>query len=259
VASELAQRELTAAEQALKEAFVAARGYWTPLWDGVLKLDAAFFEAYLRFSEVPWRGGPLEPKVKELIYTAIDAATTHLFMPGLRIHIANALGYGATVDEVMEVLEIVSTLGIHTCMVGAPILREELIACGQLDPVAPDDAVGERAAELRRRFESFHGEWSDGWQAMLELDPDFFERYLALAQSPWDKGTLEPKVRELIHVAIDSSTTHLQTGSLRSHIRGALNHGATGAEIMEALQLTSVLGIHTCTMGVPALLELAGE
>ena len=31
--------------------------------------------------------------------------------------------------------------------------------------------------------------------------------------------------------------------------------GATQAEIMEVLELTSVLGIHTCILGVPVLLE----
>jgi hypothetical protein len=40
-------------------------------------------------------------------------------------------------------------------------------------------------------------------------------------------------------------------------MRNALGHGATVSEIMEVLQLTSVLGIHTITEGVPALLDEA--
>jgi alkylhydroperoxidase/carboxymuconolactone decarboxylase family protein YurZ len=112
----------------LREAFIKERGYWAPFWDGLLKMDPDFFESYLNFSAVPWRNGHLEPKVKELIYTAIDASTTHLYEPGLRQHIRNALGYGATKEEVMEVLELVSVLGIHTCTVGVPILLEELAA-----------------------------------------------------------------------------------------------------------------------------------
>jgi alkylhydroperoxidase/carboxymuconolactone decarboxylase family protein YurZ len=43
------------------------------------------------------------------------------------------------------------------------------------------------------------------------------------------------------------------------HIRNALRHGATVAEIMEVLELTSVLGIHTVTEGVPILLEEAKQ
>jgi alkylhydroperoxidase/carboxymuconolactone decarboxylase family protein YurZ len=123
--------EPTERQQQLKQDFIAARGYWNPFWEGLLSLDADFFEAYLAFSGVPWRKGVLEPKFKELIYVAIDAATTHLYEPGLRQHIRNALGYGATKDEIMEVLELVSVLGIHACTLGVPVLLEELEAYEQ--------------------------------------------------------------------------------------------------------------------------------
>ena len=75
---------------------------------------------------MPWKKGVLPPKIKELIYIAIDAATTHLYEPGLRQHIQNALKYGATKEEIMEVFELVSVLGIHTCTMGVPILVEEV-------------------------------------------------------------------------------------------------------------------------------------
>src|SRR5438105_4849569 len=110
----------------LRDAFIDKRGYWSPVWDGVLDLDPDFFESYLRFSAVPWENGVLEPKVKEFIYTAVDTAATHLYVKGLRQHIRNALDYGATCEEVMEVIEIASVLGIHAATVGVPILIEEL-------------------------------------------------------------------------------------------------------------------------------------
>ena len=120
--------EPTERQQQLKQDFVEARGYWNPFWEGLLSLDPDFFEAYLAFSAVPWRTGVLEPKFKELIYVAIDAATTHLYEPGLRQHIRNAFRYGATKEEIMEVLELVSVLGIHACTLGVPVLIEELEA-----------------------------------------------------------------------------------------------------------------------------------
>jgi alkylhydroperoxidase/carboxymuconolactone decarboxylase family protein YurZ len=123
--------ELTERQKELRDDFIEKRGYWNAFWDGLLTLDQDFFEAYLAFSSVPWRNGPLEPKVKELIYIAIDAATTHLYEPGLRQHIRNALGYGATKEEIMEVLELVSVLGIHACTLGVPVLLEELEAAGK--------------------------------------------------------------------------------------------------------------------------------
>ena len=112
--------------QELKQSFISRRGYWSAFWDGLLWLDPDFFEAYLTFSGVPWQKGALEPKFKELIYVAMDASTTHLYEPGLRVHIRNALGHGATKEEVMEVLELVSAIGIHACTMGVPILIEEL-------------------------------------------------------------------------------------------------------------------------------------
>ena len=97
----------------------------------MLILDPDFFEAYTRFSSVPWVSGVLEPKVKELIYTAFDVSATHLYAPGLRQHIRNALDYGATKEEVLEVIELASVIGIHSCTVGVPILVEELAASDQ--------------------------------------------------------------------------------------------------------------------------------
>lgn len=120
------QAKLTEQQRTLREKFIEERGYWNEFWEGLLSLDEEFFEAYLNFSAVPWRKGVLEPKIRELIYTAIDASTTHLYEPGLRQHIRNALGYGASKEEIMEVLELTSVLGIHTCTLGVPVLMEEL-------------------------------------------------------------------------------------------------------------------------------------
>ena len=44
-------------------------------------------------------------KVKELVYCAFDAAATHLYKPGLKLHMKNVLMYGGTAEEIMEVLE----------------------------------------------------------------------------------------------------------------------------------------------------------
>ncbi len=114
----------------IREDFIDRRGYWNEFWDGLLTLDPDFFQAYLGFSGVPWEKGTLEPKIKELVYVAIDASTTHLYEPGLRQHVRNALRYGATKEEIMEVYELVSVLGIHACTLGVPVLLEELETAG---------------------------------------------------------------------------------------------------------------------------------
>jgi alkylhydroperoxidase/carboxymuconolactone decarboxylase family protein YurZ len=243
--------ELTDAQRQLRDDFVDRRGYWNPFWDGLLRLDADFFQAYLEFSGVPWRNGVLEPKVKELVYIAIDASTTHLYEPGLRQHIRNALRHGATREEIMEVYELTSVLGIHTVALGVPVLVDELEKAGE--PGLPEPT--ERQERLKQEYIERRGFWNDLWEDVVRLDPDFFEAYIAFSSVPWTNGVLEPKVKELIYIAIDSATTHLFEPGLRQHVQNALGHGATREEIMEVYELTSVLGIHTCTLGVPILLE----
>jgi alkylhydroperoxidase/carboxymuconolactone decarboxylase family protein YurZ len=105
-----------------------ARGDWNPLWDQLRELDPEFMEAYLAFRSVPHRNGPLPAKFKELILVAINAATTHLYAPGVRRHMRNALKQGATPEEVLEVIQLTTVMGIHSCNLAIPILMEEAAA-----------------------------------------------------------------------------------------------------------------------------------
>lgn len=247
--------ELSPRQRALKEEFIRARGYWRPTWDQVLALDPDFFEAYLNFSSVPWRHGVLSPKVKEFIYIAIDASTTHLHAEGTRTHMRNALRHGATRQEIMEVLQLISVLGIHSVTHGVPILVEEMEAAGRGEELPKPGSGGEREARLKAEFTAARGYWSELWDSVLGLSPDFFEAYMRFSSVPWRHGMLEPKVKEFIYIAIDAATTHLYAPGTRVHMRNAIGHGATGQEIMEVLELVSVLGIHSTTHGVPILLE----
>jgi alkylhydroperoxidase/carboxymuconolactone decarboxylase family protein YurZ len=242
----------------LKAAFLEGRGYWSPVWDDLLDLDPDFFDAFTRFSSVPFRSGALEPKYKELMLIAVDAATTHLFKPGLRIHIARALELGARRDEILEVLQLVSVLGMHSCTVGVPLLVRAL------DELGHEDALGERKLtpeqqRLRERFESERGYWSSFWEDLLVLDTAYFAAYLDLSTVPWRTGVLPPKIKELVYIASDAATTHLFTPGLRLHFKQALAHGATREEILEVLELVSVIGIHSCVVSMPILREALEE
>jgi len=102
-----------------------ARGDWNPVWDQLRAMDPDFLEAYLAFRSVPHREGPLPRKFKELILVAINAATTHLYAPGVRRHMKNALAAGATREEVLETIQLTTVMGIHSCNLAIPILMEE--------------------------------------------------------------------------------------------------------------------------------------
>ncbi len=101
-------------------------GDWNPLWEQFHAVDPDFLEAYLAFRSVPQSSGPLEQKYKELILVAVNAATTHLYGPGVRRHIQNALKAGATREEILEAIQLTTVMGIHSCNLAIPILLEEV-------------------------------------------------------------------------------------------------------------------------------------
>jgi len=102
----------------IKEEFVRERGYWTEQRELLACLVPDFFKAYMALSYEPWRAGVLEPKTREFMYIAIDCAITHMYETGLRIHIRNALKFGATREEILEVFEIAAVLGASTYVAG---------------------------------------------------------------------------------------------------------------------------------------------
>ncbi|WP_132875000.1 carboxymuconolactone decarboxylase family protein [Tamaricihabitans halophyticus] len=248
---------LTQKQVELKEKFTELHGSWDDSWESMLRLDPAFFESYLRFSGVPWKSGPdgvgyLEPKVKQFVYVAASAAATHLYLPGVRRHVRAAVALGASAEEVMEVLELASTLGIHACNIGVPLLLEVLEEEGVRDPAAVEP-LDQRRVELKREFTDKRGYWHPFWEGVLELDPDFFAAYLEFSAVPWVSGVLSPKVKELVYIAFDAAATHLYEPGMKLHMRNAVRYGASAHEIMEVLEIVSVIGIHGCVEAAPIL------
>jgi alkylhydroperoxidase/carboxymuconolactone decarboxylase family protein YurZ len=92
--------------------------------------------------------------------------------------------------------------------------------------------------------------------ALRRLDIHFLETYLAYV-APGDR--IEPKLRELILLAVNASCTLLNPEGVREHVRNALVLGATAAELVAVLELSSVVGIHTLDLGIPMLTHAAGS
>ncbi|ULN47174.1 carboxymuconolactone decarboxylase family protein [Mycolicibacterium goodii] len=247
---------LTTRQQQIKDDFVRIRGTWGEPWDAILRLDPDFLEAYTAFSSVPWRDGHnhLDDKTKEFMFIAVDAAATHMYSPGVRQHIKAAFEAGATPSEIMEVLELTSTLGIHAMNIGVPLLVQVLVEKGLRTGPAPLDANQER---IKAEFTENRGYWHSFWDDMLELDPDLFEAYTNFSSVPWKTGTLSPKVKELVYIAFDTAATHLYVPGLKLHIENAIGYGATAGEILEVMEIASVLGIHAATTAAPILMEEA--
>jgi alkylhydroperoxidase/carboxymuconolactone decarboxylase family protein YurZ len=243
---------MTESAEALRAEFEDAHGYWSEPLADMARLDPRFFRAYLDLTTVAARGGALDPKLRALVSLALDANATHLFVPGIRRDIEQAVALGATDDEIMEVLELSATLGIHAANAGVPILLEVLAETGDAPDVFSLDA---RQLQLKADFEANRGYWNPIWDGVLKLSPDFFEAYLEYSSVPWKHGVLEPKVKELVYCAFDCSATHLWLPGLKLHMRNALGYGATPLEIMEVIQIASALGAHAFEYAMPALRE----
>lgn len=69
----------------------------------------------------------ISPRMAHLVCIAIDGAPTHLYEPGLRVHIREALHLGATVAEITEVLQLASLRGWRSVVAGVDALRHDSI------------------------------------------------------------------------------------------------------------------------------------
>jgi alkylhydroperoxidase/carboxymuconolactone decarboxylase family protein YurZ len=236
----------------LKAEVVAARRYWAPFHEGLLTRDPAFLEAYLGFLHGPWHRGALAPKVREFIYIAADLSCAHLYASGAKRHMEFAIEAGATPAEVLAVIEMTAALGTWTARRGLSILGEELARAGVPLP-APDAA---RLAELRTRHEALLGAWPEELDAVYALAPEYVAAALEFMTSPRRTGPLDRKTVEFVGLALCASPATLFEPGMRWHIRRALAEGATREELGEVLQLAGAISIHSCSIGVPALMEL---
>jgi alkylhydroperoxidase/carboxymuconolactone decarboxylase family protein YurZ len=249
----MAGEGLTGEEQQLKERFRQETGYWHESFEILLELDPEFLAILRDITAHPRSNGPLDAKTEEFVLLALNVAPTTLYADGIRRHIANAFEEGASVDEVLEVIQMASVLGVHTFGENAPILLEEF-------DVSNDTFTDEELAERERVRESFREErgfWTERLEPMLTLDPGFFEQYVRYSAHPTEKGAVDRKVRELVYTAIDISTTHLYPSGARVHIKNAIDYGASLEEVVEVYQLAFSLSSHSLEQSVEVLAEEA--
>ncbi|PVI04946.1 carboxymuconolactone decarboxylase [Periconia macrospinosa] len=255
---------LTPEQQSLKAHFTTLLPN-TPLdtpWTTLLTHSPRIFSAALTLHSIPTTTSHLPPKTQSLISLAIASNATFLHPPHITRHTRAALAHGASKAEIIETLCLTSTLGIHACNIGVPILCEVLREQGR-EVKSGMDGMGEKEWELRSVFERKRGYWHGFWEDFLRLDKGFFEAYTGFSGVPWEMegeheggiGVLEPKVKELIYCAFDVSATHLYQPGLKLHMKNVLKYGGTPEEIMEVMELATLLGLSTMDVGLPILEE----
>src|SRR5581483_4750874 len=238
---------------ALRDAWSEVHGPPNAAAEELLRLNPSYFARVLDFTAHAWRRGPLEPKIKALLLLAVDSAASHLNGPGAADDVRRALALGASPAEVLETLELTSTMGIHAANTGVPILLEELAAAGR--PVDMDAPLTARQQEIKAAFTATRGYWNDFWDGFLHLDAEFFATYSAMSSHAWEHGTLDPKVKEFMYCAFDASTTHMFAPGLRQHVANAIRYGATAEELMEVFELASGIGVESFALALPTLAQ----
>lgn len=236
---------------ALKAEYEAHGDRWTAELDPILD-DPAIAEAYVRFAQLAAVKDALTPKERELILLAVNASTTTLHVPSIEKHSREALRHGATVDEVVEIFELVSVLGIHTAHTGLPLLLDILREQGLLET----ETLDARREDIKQRYIAGRGMWGEAMEAMLLLDPELVDAYLQFSSVPWRKGAISPLMKELLYIAVDGSITHMYDGGTAAHMQRALEAGASKQQIAGVLSLVSLLGTHSLTTGMRILREL---
>lgn len=167
------------------------------------------------------RRGKLPEKIKHLIWTAVDSVVNHLYAPGAALHAEEALAAGATIPELMDTLRIACLPTITGLQDGYALLAEAL------------DKPGAGA-------QTGAGDWT---RAAERLSPEFLSAYRNFADSRMPGG-LDARNACMVTLAVLSCPAIMDREKLKVAIRQALDLGIDNAEILEAMELASLIGTH---------------
>jgi len=187
-----------------------------------------------REAEALLAGAPLLPELDArtgaLVDYAVATATTSLDSAAIRRCTAAALAAGIDGELLVEVLLLVSALGMHT-------LHEGIIELGR--HVAPPPAD---PGDLRRRHEGGTSYWTrferevpgflDG---LARWSPDGYAAFLEYCATPVRLGRLGRLERELVWLAVDGTPTHRYLPGLRFHVACAVSLGGSRGQVLGAL------------------------
>lgn len=109
-----------AVQQALWDRHVGTDPFWTGFsaelpgfLEAMLRLSPDIFTGFFEYCAIPWRSGTVRARVKELAALACDAAPSHRFRPGFRVHLHNAIALGIGRRAIMQALDIAAAAPEH--------------------------------------------------------------------------------------------------------------------------------------------------
>lgn len=225
-------------------------------WDKLQRLSPGTLERIARNIDAARSSDVLEPKVRELIYIGVDALVTHLYPSGISVHIENALKQGASVEEVIEALQIACAISTSSYVRASKALDDALAEAGVAVPQFP---AATDEADFCVAFEEKTGV-REPWMDLSEARaPGYLQSLLDVGYSPNEASAVGRKNRALISVSLAASPPIADHDAVRCFARAALKFGATAEELYEAVHLTAALGGHAFSIGAPALAKILEE
>ena len=211
-------------------------GQWTRV---MAKHGPSLHKEWLAMVAASTKRGKLPEKLKHLIWTAVDAVPTHLYAAGAALHAEVAMEHGATVPEVMDTLRLACLPTMRGLHAGYPLLAAALSKAGKLQPKAdrPQPAASQGWAEIAER-----------------LSPDFKRAYdtFIAGQMP---GGLDARSRCLITLAVFSNPATADKEGTEKAIQQALDLGIDAEEILEAMEIASLIASHAFSITMDNLAD----
>ncbi len=115
-----AEAPLDAERQVLWDRHVGTDPFWNGFsaelpgfLEAMLRLSPDIFIGFFEYCAIPWRSGTVRARIKELAALACDAAPSHRFRPGFRVHLKNAIALGVGRHAILQALDIAAAAPEH--------------------------------------------------------------------------------------------------------------------------------------------------
>lgn len=188
-------------------------------------------------------GDGLDALSAALVELGLAASVTALEPLAMRESMERAFACGASLDQVEEIIALVSGLGVHSLMVSQATLLELASARGLIDSAAPlsaeQKALWDKHVGDDPFWKGFERENPGFLDAMVRICPDQFAAFFAYCAVPWTIGSVRALTKELAALACDIAPTHAFGPGLRVHLRNAAALGATRQQIEDVLELAA--------------------
>jgi len=185
-------------------------------------------------------GDCLAPIERALVQVGLCASVACLDEEGTRAAMRAALSAGASVEQIQEILSLISALGVHSLMLASADLLELGEAAGSEFP------LDEERKELWNKFVGDDPYWAEfeaafpGFlESMLRLSIDQFKAFHMYCAIPWKSGTVSARTKELVAIASDATPAHTFFPGLRLHLHNAIKLGVGRGAIEQALDMAA--------------------